>query len=164
VWQIPAATFLTGPDVLLPLAPLADLGPGGLAALRGPLGQRLAAITDSGRASQLTACLLNLFGLRYRDMDAQLLIPGMDRIHGFYDNPSVKEYFAALTAEGRAAGQAEGRQELLLALGRKRFGEPPQAVADAVRATTDSARLDALAGQLLDIGGWDELMGHPSLG
>jgi hypothetical protein len=165
VWQVPVADLLAGPPVFLPLAPLADLGPGGLPALQRPLTDRLAAVPDRRMMDQLAVCLATLLPLRFRDIDAQTLFPGMHFIRGYYDHPGVKGFVEMLKreglAEGRAEGEAIGRREVLLAVGRERFGEPPAAVVAAVRAITDLNRLTTLVVRVLTISGWDELLADP---
>ena len=48
-----------------------------------------------------------------------------------------------LRAEGRRAGEIHSRQQMLVRLMRRRFGRVPRATVQLIRATEDTARLDA---------------------
>ena len=63
--------------------------------------------------------------------------------------------------EGLAKGLVKGKQTTLMLLGRKRFGEPDEAVRQALLAITDVERLDVLSERLLDVSSvstWQELL------
>ncbi len=62
--------------------------------------------------------------------------------------------------EIRAEGRAEGIRDLVYRQGRQKFGKAPtRKQQKALEAITDLARLEALAGRLLDAGSWGELLG-----
>lgn len=64
--------------------------------------------------------------------------------------------------EGREVGQQEGAvreaQSLLLLLGGKRFGAPPEAIRDTVLALTDRERLERLIERLLEAQTWQDVL------
>ncbi len=62
---------------------------------------------------------------------------------------------------GRIEGKAEGKAEMLLRLGRRRFGAPPQAVCDALAAISDPVELEVLADRLFDAKDWQEMLQQP---
>jgi hypothetical protein len=55
-------------------------------------------------------------------------------------------------------GEARGLLNTMLRQGRKRFGEPDDAVQQAVRAITDLEQLARLTEDLLDVATWQELL------
>lgn len=144
VWEVPADRLLVGPLALVPLAPVAaNPAPGLLArAVRRVVTEAGPAATDG-----LLAAIGYLLQLRYGKMQAgELLRMAIDARE---DGP-----FWVFVQEGRA----EGRRELLLALGREKFGPPSPEQEAAVKATTDPARLDDLAKKLLRAATWDDLL------
>ena len=54
-------------------------------------------------------------------------------------------------------GVVKARQEVLVQLGRKRFGSNPESEA-ALRGITDPDRLARLTDALLDVSSWEELL------
>ena len=72
-------------------------------------------------------------------------------------------------AEGRAEGRTEGlsmgrieeARQLLLRLGRKRFGQSDATVEAAVQAINDLERLELLIERMLEVGTWQELLQTP---
>lgn len=63
--------------------------------------------------------------------------------------------------EGKAEGIAEGKlqegRELILRLGKKRFGEPGAEIVDAVNRLTDPLEIEPLLDRLLEASGWRDL-------
>jgi len=55
-------------------------------------------------------------------------------------------------------GERQGLHDALLRLGRKRFGEPDEAVRQAVLAIQDLEQLYRLSEDLLDVSTWQELL------
>jgi hypothetical protein len=69
--------------------------------------------------------------------------------------------FDEVRAESREEGRAEGERRLLLRLGRQKFGKAAtKKQRKALAAITDLGRLEALAGRLLDVDSWAELLGE----
>jgi hypothetical protein len=58
-------------------------------------------------------------------------------------------------------GLVRARQEVLLQLGRKRFGTPDAASEMALRGITDPDRLTRLIDALLDVSSWEALLATP---
>ncbi|HEX8203436.1 MAG TPA: DUF4351 domain-containing protein [Isosphaeraceae bacterium] len=64
-------------------------------------------------------------------------------------------------AEGKVVGKAEEAKQLLLRMGRKRFGPPePQTVA-TIESIAELERAEQLVERLLDVASWDELLATP---
>jgi predicted transposase YdaD len=61
-------------------------------------------------------------------------------------------------AEGRVEGKLEGAREVVLRLGRRRFGEPDAATQTALASLHDIERLEQLAERLLEVESWQELL------
>lgn len=63
--------------------------------------------------------------------------------------------------EREARGEVKSAREILLRLGRKRFGEPGEKVVQALQAITDVAALQDLAVRLLEVESWEDLFAVP---
>jgi hypothetical protein len=59
-------------------------------------------------------------------------------------------------------GEVRGLHHILLRQGRKRFGEPDEAVRQAIQAMEDLERLRRLSEDLLDVSSWQELLARPA--
>jgi predicted transposase YdaD len=68
---------------------------------------------------------------------------------------------AAGLAEGKAEGKAEEAKQLLLRMGRKRFGPPEPRIGAAIESIAELERVELLVDRLLDVASWDELMATP---
>lgn len=55
-------------------------------------------------------------------------------------------------------GESKGEKKLILRQGTKKFGPPSPAIAAALQAILDTARLERLGDRILDVGSWDELL------
>lgn len=73
--------------------------------------------------------------------------------------------YQAILAEGRAQGERAGRateaREILLRLGRQRFGPPDRSTWAAVERLADLDRLERVTERLLEAGSWAELLATP---
>ena len=58
-------------------------------------------------------------------------------------------------------GRIEGEQRLLLRLGRKRLGQPGDAIISALHGIKDLDRLERLGDAVIDVASWQELLGTP---
>jgi len=58
-------------------------------------------------------------------------------------------------------GKVEDRQEVLLQLGRKRFGMPGPSSEMGLRSIADPDRLARLTDALLEVSSWEELLATP---
>lgn len=55
-------------------------------------------------------------------------------------------------------GMEIGLQNILLRLGRRRFGPPSDDIENQIRSIQDLARLEALTDRILDVHSWEELL------
>jgi hypothetical protein len=63
--------------------------------------------------------------------------------------------------EIREEVRSEETRDLLLQLGRRKFGEPPSKKQQkALKAVTDRRQLKTLAERLFDVDSWDELLAN----
>jgi predicted transposase YdaD len=155
MWQQPVRRFLTGGLGTLPLAPLCRL-PAGITMQQalGPIVRRIAERLEHEAAPEDRAKLLSaayvLTGLRVaRDVAEQI----------FQGVRAMKESstYQAILEEG----QAEALQKTLLRQGRKRFGNPSDAVQAAIHAQADIGRLERMTESLLVVSTWQELLDTP---
>jgi hypothetical protein len=155
VWEIPAATWLSGGLGLVPLAPLGSVQKADLPAVLAQMKQRFDREASS-QAKELWSAVYILMGLRYERAMVQSLLRGV---------VTMKESvtYQAILEEGEAIGEAKGKAEearkVLQLLGREQFGEPSAKVAALLDAVTDLGRLEALMIRLLHVKTWDELLG-----
>jgi len=69
--------------------------------------------------------------------------------------------YQAIVEEGEIKGMLRARQDDLLQIGRRRFGEPGPDTEATLRGVADPERLSRLVGALLDVSSWDELLATP---
>ena len=159
IWEEPVEALLTGPLGLLPLAPLSDVIPEQLPDVIRRMEERIREEASPADAGELWTGTYVLMGLRYpREMAVQLL----KGVRGMKESVTYMEIFEEGEAKGEAKGKAEGEvkgeRNLLLRLGRKRFGEPDAATLAILEAITSLERLEQLAERLLEVESWAELL------
>lgn len=147
LWQLPVGPFLTGPLALLPLAPLADLSGVGLPVVAGQIGRRLSAEADPTTADRLVTMLSVLMKTRYDMRTTEEILRSI---------PDIEEYPAFMIFLDR--GRVREARDILLRVGRKKFGPPTAEQEAAMNAITDRGRLEALTEKLLDVATWDDLL------
>ena len=106
-------------------------------------------------------------GLRYEPAQVAAIIERVHAmlygIHGIEESTVYQEILRTGEAKGIAQGRASEAREVLLHLGRRRFG-PPSADAEARIATmAELDRLHELHDRVLDVASWDELLAPPEL-
>jgi hypothetical protein len=69
--------------------------------------------------------------------------------------------YQAILDEGRAEGRTEEARELVLRLGRKRWGEPETTVVSALKAINHRERLESMAEGVNEVAGWQDLLQTP---
>jgi predicted transposase YdaD len=163
VWQIPVETILAGGVGILPLAPLSRVAERDLPVVIEKMNERIAREGKPGEQGKLWTATYVLMGLRYSsELAAQLL----QRIHQMKESVTyqaiVEEGRAEGRAEGRTEGQAEGRirtaREFLILIGQKRLGAPDEQVVQTIESLDDLEKLRDLAGRVLDVSSWHELL------
>jgi hypothetical protein len=147
VWEVPAATWLSGGLGLVPLAPLGSVQKADLPAVVAQMKQRFDREAPS-QAKELWSAVYILMGLRYERAMVQLLLRGVV-------NMKESTTYQAILEEG----EAKEARKMLLLQGRDRFGEPSAKIVALLGAVTDLGRLEALAVRLLHVKTWEELLG-----
>jgi predicted transposase YdaD len=70
--------------------------------------------------------------------------------------------YQMIIEEGEALGRAKGRVDearaLVLRLGQRRFGAPPQQMVEKLNSIQDLAVLESIAEQIVEVQGWDQLL------
>ncbi|HEV3384612.1 MAG TPA: hypothetical protein VG097_07345 [Gemmata sp.] len=163
VWEIPAATWLSGGLGLVPLAPLGSVQKVDLPAIVGQMKQRFDREAPS-QAKALWSATYILMGLRYESPVVQTLLRGVMNMKESSTYQAILEEGEAIgiakgEAKGEAKGKAEEARKMLLLMGRDQFGEPPAKIVALLAAVTDLGRLEALAIRLLHVKTWEELLG-----
>ena len=74
------------------------------------------------------------------------------------NKPETSRMIVTIADEMRWEAKVEQTHDILLRLGRKRFGEPDASNLQALRSITDLERLDRMSEALLDAKNWQELM------
>ena len=154
VWEIPAATWLSGGLGLVPLAPLGSVQKADLPAVVAQMKQRFDREAPS-QAKELWSAAYILMGLRYESAMVQSLLRGVV-------NMKESTTYQAILEEGKAEGEAKGKAEearrMLLLLGREQLGEPSAKIVARLDAVTDLSQLEALGLRLLHVKTWEELL------
>ena len=167
LWQVPVERLLASGLGTLPLAVLGQT-PGGRSAdeaLPEVIARLVQRIEEEAQTEQvpilLTASFV-LMGLRESRERAIQLFQGVRKMR---DSTTYQAILDEGRAEGELKGRTEGQMEearrLLLRLGRKRLGDPEEAVKAAVRAITDVERLELLAERITEVGSWQDLLRTP---
>ena len=150
VWEISPETFLSGGLGILPLAPLGALADAELPGVIRRMEERIRREATPDEAGRLWTATDVLLGLRYpRQLIAELL----RGVHGMKDSVT----YQAIVEEGRV----EARQDDLLLLGRRRFGEASADTGNVLRGIADADRLARMIAALLDASSWEELLAIP---
>jgi hypothetical protein len=151
VWEVPAATLLSGGLGLVPLAPLGGVPKADLPAVVAQMKQRFDREAPN-QAKVLWSAVYFLMGLRYESALVQSLLRGVV-------NMKESTTYQAILEEGEAKGKAEEARKMLLLLGHDRFGEPSATIVAQIDTVTDLGRLEALMIRLLHVKTWEELLG-----
>jgi hypothetical protein len=143
----------------LPLAPLCQLPPDvpleqALRDVVHQIDQRLAGEASYGRAVQLMTAAFVLTGLRVPRQALADIFRGVKVMH-------ESSAFELYEEKGRMEGLAKGRVDLLLRIGRNRFGKPDAAVEADLRAIRDLDRLERLGDAVLTAHSWQEFLATP---
>lgn len=84
---------------------------------------------------------------------------GLEILDDLYrETGKIDEWRAEGEARGEARGEAKSAREILLRLGRKRFGEPDEGLVQALEAITSAETLQDIAVRLLEVESWEELL------
>ena len=91
------------------------------------------------------------------------MIEGLEILDDLYrDTGKIDQWISEGEAKGKAEGKLEGEilgvRETLLAVGRKRFGEPGAEVLQALTGITSAETLQHMAVRLLEVESWEELL------
>jgi predicted transposase YdaD len=158
VWQLSPEVFLNGGLGLVSLAPLSAVKKQQLPDIVSRIEERITNEASPEEAGALWTATDVLMGLRYsRELVSQLL----QGIHGMKESVTYQAIIEEGKIEGKIEGMIEARHEILLGLGRKRFGPPSPANQEALQAINDVDRLDRLVERLLDASNWEELLATP---
>lgn len=112
---------------------------------------------EAGR-NLLTATLI-LAGLRYSRLEVRDWFKGVTKMR-------ESDTYMMILEEGREEGRAEGElreaRTLLLSLGERRFGGPPdEATLTELNAINERGRLEELTLRVLDVTTWQDLLATP---
>jgi hypothetical protein len=143
LWDVPVADLLKGGLGTLPLAPLTDEAVVDLTAVVGQVEQRFRSEASAAEADKLRAATFVLLGLRYEPAVIEKLFQGVTSM----EESSTYQWLIS-----------RGEKRALLLQGRKKFGQPDEAVQATLDKLTDRAVLDQLCERILDVASWQELL------
>lgn len=170
-WRKPVEEVLSAGVGMLPLAPLADVAANDLPGVISRMQDRLAREPGQEQASLWTSTYI-LLGLRYSREFASQLLRGVRAMKESTTYQAILEEGAAKGraegrvegrvqgwAEGEAKGRADEARQLLLRVGRKRWGTDPDAkTLSTLQAIQELPQLEQLTERILDVSGWQELL------
>ncbi len=152
IWELPLDLILKGGLGILPLAPLADLGPASPESVMRDLEKRFRDECQPGQAADLWAATWLLLGLRYDTTTATGLIRGVREM-------KESSTYQLAVAEGELQGEIRGElreaRAFVLRLGRKRFGPPSPTVQALIQALDDRECLEQIGERLLECQSWE---------
>jgi len=96
-----------------------------------------------------------LMGLRYDSAFIEQLLRGVQTME---ESVTYQAIIRKGEARGRVEGRVEGELNLLLLLGRNRFGEPTKRTLSKLQSITSTERLERLAIRMLTAESWKELL------
>ncbi len=149
-WDRPVGAILAGSLGTLPLAPLADVPRSEIGGIIGRIDARLVAEAPVEEAGKIMQATLLLAGLRLDERE----------IEGFRERlltmniTTESSYYRLIIKEGRV----EEARNMILRLGRIRFGPPEDSVRQAIEGLKDLDRLEQLSDRLVVVSSWAELM------
>jgi predicted transposase YdaD len=159
LWQMPVEQLLASGLGTLPLAVLGQM-PGGQTpdeALPEVIARLVQRIEEEAPLEQgpilLTASFV-LTGLRVSQQRVLELFQGVRKMR-------ESTAYQAILDEGRAEGRTEEARELVIRLGRKRWGEPEATIASAIKAINNRERLESMAERINEVAGWQDLLHTP---
>lgn len=153
IWEQPLGRILNGGLGILPLAPLADLGPTSPRAVMDVLERRIRSDCPPAHADDLWAATWLLLGLRFDEAASASLIEGI------LEMKESRTYQLAV-AEGVTQGSLAEARAFVLRLGHKRFGPPSPAMLAAIQSMTDREQIERIGERLLDCPSWDAALRH----
>jgi hypothetical protein len=152
LWERPVEALLASGLGTLPLAPLCRLPEGisleeGMRWVLTQVVERLHREGDPGLVRRLLTATFVLSGLRLDRNQVRAIFQGVRVMR-------ESDTYQAILDEG----EVRGLQHTLLRQGRKRFGEPEEAVRQSLLGITDLERLTRLTEGLLELSSWQELL------
>lgn len=151
LWEMPVEQILAGDIGVLPLAPLSRVATPDLPRVFRRMGERLEAAEREVVSKIWTATYL-LMGLSY---------PGelIDRL--FEEVGAMEESITYQKILRR--GRIEEARQILMRVGRKRFGPPDEAVVATIQGLNDLEQVETLAERLLDVANWKQLLAETTI-
>ena len=165
IWELPPAVFLEGGNALLPLAPVAKVSRAEVREVVQAVNERLDRRVKPSEAEQLRTATFVLMGLKYpREFVEKLMSRNVLELSSTYQ-ALIQEGLDKGMAQGLEQGLEQGRElgaatearNLILLLGRQRFGTPADEVVGVLQATSRE-RLEMLAQRLLTATSWSDFL------
>jgi predicted transposase YdaD len=153
IWERSAEELLAGPFALLPLAPIANVELSEMPGLIRRMQSRLDAATPAFEKDLWMITHL-LMGLKFGPEQTHDFLRGVFQMLDL----RVSTTYQSILKEGEATGEAKGERQVLFLIGSKRFGEPDAATRAAIETITSPQRLEELAGRLLEVSSWADLL------
>ena len=151
VWELSPDALLAGGLATLPLAPIGATVEGDLPRVVARMGERFDKPEAKRQAPELWAASSILMGLKYERALIERLIT---EVRGMAESVTIDIF--------KEWGAKELARKIILQQGTVRFGEPPDAVKQAIERTEELTRLVELATRLLQVDSWDELLAPPT--
>lgn len=155
VWEKPVGEALAGRLATLPLAPLANVTREELPEIIRRMEERIEREASPGEAGDLWTATYVLMGLRYQRSLTQRLLKG---VRAMKESVTYQAILEEGEAKGRVEGEANEARNLVLKLGRRRFGPPDAATQAKIEAIASVEEMERLAERLLEVENWEELL------
>ncbi len=167
VWEQSVEQALSGGLSTLPLAPLANVAKADLPDVIRLMDARIRQEATPLQARELWTSAFVLMGLEYTPALSEQLLKGVLGM----EESSTYQYILARgealgiargVVEGKAQGVVEGKAQearaMLVLIGAQRLGTPQPQMQSKIENITSSDRLEQLAGRLLQVETWEELL------
>ncbi len=147
LWKQPVESVLAGGLGTLPLAPISAVASDVVPNVIETMKTRLEAEASARELNDAWAATFILMGLRF---PGQI---GLALLKGVRDMKESTTYQLIIEE-----GEIKEARSLVLRIGRRRFGPPPQPVIAALEAIADLPRLEQIAERLVEVSSWEQLV------
>ena len=136
----------------MPLAPISDVPVADIPEVIAQIEQKMSSIQEPSLREDLWVTTSILMGLKYEDAFTAQMLKG---VQGMEEST----VYQAIIKKGEKRGAEKNAREIILQIGRDRFGtEPTDAIIEALSKITTIKRLNELVRRSIVVSSWGELL------
>jgi len=151
VWELSPDELLKS-IATMPLAPISDVPVADIPEVIAQIEQKMSSIQEPSLREDLWVTTSILMGLKYEDAFTAQMLKG---VQGMEEST----VYQAIIKKGEKRGAEKNAREIILQIGRDRFGtEPTDAIIEALSKITTIKRLNELVRRSIVVSSWGELL------